>query len=259
MPSTRSRGAAGATAVSDGNFPTVEPEGEGSADPQLATEQGNMSAPKDLMDSEIVRLRASVTASRKLLDDLNSEIVEQVQIVNDAAGRNGPRAVLVRYTKVLESLFNDGDKLLNTFTESNNDLLLRLEMLLLRLEAANPDEYKRVEGVRNHLVGQAVPYKGMFRKLRVKHEGLLAILLEGEQSVTGSSVAAPAIAIPHSRKEYSFLKPTTINEDCSKRELTKFIKDARIWLNKTLTEDEKQEPGMVLAVIRSVLDSGWTE
>ena len=27
-----------------------------------------MSAPKDLMDGEIVRLRASVTASRKLLD-----------------------------------------------------------------------------------------------------------------------------------------------------------------------------------------------
>ena len=107
-------------------------------------------------------------------------------------------------------------------------------------------------------MGQAVPYKGMFRKLRVKHEGLLAILLEGEQSVT-ASVAAPAIAISHSRKEYSFLKPVMINEDCSKRELTKFIKDARTWLNKTLTEDEKQEPGMVLAVIRSVLDSGWTE
>ena len=154
--------------------------------------------------------------------------------------------------------FNDGDKLLNTFTESNNALLLRLEMLLLRLEGPNPEEYKRVEAVRNLLVGQAVPYKGMFRKLRVKHEGLLAILLEGEQSVT-APVAAPAIAMSHSRKEYNFLKPVMINEDCSKRELVKFIKDAKTWLNKTLTEDEKQEPGMVLAVIRSVLDSGWTE
>ena len=215
MPSTRSRGAAGAAAVSDGNFLTVEPEGEGSADSQLTTEQENMSAPKDLMDSEIVRLRASVTASRKLLDDLNSEIDEQVQVVNDAKGRNGPRALLVQYTKVLEGLFNDGDKLLNTFTESNNALLLRLEMLLLRLEGANPEEYKKVEAVRNLLVGQAVPYKGMFRKLRVKHEGLLAILLEGEQSVS-APVAAPAIAMSHSRKEYNFLKPVMINEDCSK-------------------------------------------
>ena len=77
MPTTRSpggAGAAGTAAVSDGNFPTVQPVGEESADPQLTTEQGNMNvAPKD---SKIVRLRASVTASRKLLDDLNSEVVE---------------------------------------------------------------------------------------------------------------------------------------------------------------------------------------
>ena len=107
MPSTtRARGKAGAAAVSDdGNFLAVEPEGEGSADHQLTTEQGNMSAPKDLMESEIVRLRASVTASRKLLDDLNSEVDEQVQIVNDAKGRNGPRALLVQYTKVFNGFF----------------------------------------------------------------------------------------------------------------------------------------------------------
>ena len=65
--------------------------------------------------------------------------------------------------------------------------------------------------------------------------------------------------VTHSRKEYSFLKPVMINEDCSKSELAKFINDARTWLNKTLTESEKLEPGMVLAVIRSVLDSGWTD
>ena len=131
-------------------------------------------------------------------------------------------------------------------------------MLLLRLEGVNPDEHKKVEAVRNNLVGQALPYKGMFRKLRLKHEGLLSILLEGHeaQSGTGSSIAAPAMAMPHSRKEYSFLKPVMINEDCTKHELTKFINDGRAWLNKTLTEDEKKEPGMVLAAMRSVLDSG---
>ena len=76
MPSTtRARGKAGAAAVSDdGNFLNVEPQVEVSADSQLTTEQGNMSASKDLMDSEIVRLRASIAASRKLLDDLKSEI-----------------------------------------------------------------------------------------------------------------------------------------------------------------------------------------
>ena len=107
MPSTRSRGGAGKTpagaeaaAGSDGNFLTVQPEGE-SADIELTTQQANMEnvAPKDLMDSEILRLRASVTASRKLLDDINSEVVEQVEIVTEAKGRNRPKAVLVQYPK----------------------------------------------------------------------------------------------------------------------------------------------------------------
>ena len=177
MPCTRSRGGAGRTPAgaavgSDGNFLTVQPEGE-SADIELTTQQAKMEnvVPKDLMDSEILRLRASVTASRKLLDDINSEIVEQVETVTEAKGRNGPKAVLVQYTKVLEGLFDKGDKLLNTFTESNGALLERLEMLLLllRLEGVNPDEHKKVEAVRNNLVGQALPYKGMFRKFCVKH------------------------------------------------------------------------------------------
>ena len=103
----------------------------------------------------------------------------------------------------------------------------------------------REEDIRNTFVGQAQSYTGMFRKLRVKHEDLLAILLESReaQSVT-AFIATPAML--HSRKEYSFLKPVMINEDCSKRELTKFINDGRTWLNKTLTEDEKKEPGIAV-------------
>ena len=87
---------------------------------------------------------------------------------------------------------------------------------------------------------------------------MLSILLEDEQGVVASVVTAPA-PVTYSRKEYNFLKPVMISEDCTKKELTKFINDARTWLNKTLTEPEKKEPGMVLAVIRSVLDSGWTD
>ena len=39
------------------------------------------STPKDRMDAEILRLRASVTASRKLLDDINGEVTDQAKIV----------------------------------------------------------------------------------------------------------------------------------------------------------------------------------
>ena len=78
------------------------------------------------MDSEILRLRASVTASRKLLDDINSEVTEQVEIVTAAQGRDGPKAVLVQYTKVLEDLFDKGDKLLATFTEKLNNITITI-------------------------------------------------------------------------------------------------------------------------------------
>ena len=64
------------------------------------------------------------------------------------AAKTKPKAVLVQYTKVLEDLFDKGDKLLATFTENNGTLLEKLEMLLLRLEGV-PDEHQRVEAVRN--------------------------------------------------------------------------------------------------------------
>ena len=114
--------------------------------------------PKDLLDSEVVRLRASLTASRKSLDDLKTEVLDQAEIVNGVRARNGPKALLNQYIKVLQSLLQDGDKLLNIFNEGNTSLLQRLEMLLLRLETSNPDEHKKVEAVRNNLVGQALPY-----------------------------------------------------------------------------------------------------
>ena len=159
----------------DGNF--HEPVDKISADHQLTIEQVNMNVPpKDLLDSEIVRLRASLTASRKSLDDLMSEIADQVDIIKQARGRNGPRAVWIQYTKILQTLLENGDKKLNSFTECTDLLLQRLEMLLLRLETSNPEEHKKVEMVRNNLVGNARLYKGMFRKLRVQYEDLLSVL-----------------------------------------------------------------------------------
>ena len=207
MPGTRSRGAGKTTAGvaadgSGGNFPAGQP-GDESAERELTSQQENMenSTLKDLMDAEILRLRASDTASRKKLDDICGEVADQVKVVT--AAKTKPKDILVQYTKVLEDLFDKGDKLLATFTENNGTLLEKLEMLLLRLEGV-PDEHQRVEAVRNTIVGQAQPYTGMFRKLRVQHENLLLILLESTeaQRVT-ASIAAPDML--HSRKEYSFL------------------------------------------------------
>ena len=228
---------------------------DGPAVDQLTVGQDAMSVlPTDLLDSEIVRLRASLTALRKSLDDVMSEIEDQVEVVKQARGRNVPREFLIQYTKVLQSLLTDGDKKLNSFTEGTDLLLQRLEMLILRLETTNPEEHKKVVIVRNNLVGNARPYKGIFRKMRVQHEELLSVLTEEENSTVASSVAVPPVLAPN-RKEFSFLKPAIISGDCTKRELKKFIDDTRTWLNKTLTQTEREEPGMIMAVIKSVIDS----
>ena len=135
MPSTtRSRGGAGVAAASEatsdvhhGNFQLFEPADEISAEDQLASEQAGMSCPlKDLLDGEIVRLRASLTASRKSLDDLKTEVLDQAETVQGVRARNGPKALLNQYIKVLQGLLQDGDKLLNTFDEGNTSFLQRL-------------------------------------------------------------------------------------------------------------------------------------
>ena len=214
--------------------------------------------PSDLLDGEIVKLRSSCTASRKYLDDVKEEIDEQVQVIVQAKARDVAKPVLIRYTRVLETLLADGDKKLNIFTGETDALLQRLEMLILRLENTNPPEHARVVIVRNKLVGDAKPYKGFFRKMRVQHEELLSVLTEEENIAVVSAPAAPPV-VSHSRKEFSFLKPAIINGDCTKRELKKFLDDTETWLNKTLTQSEREEPGMVLAVIKSVLDSDWAD
>ena len=117
--------------------------------------------------------------------------------------RNVAKPVLIRYTRVLESLLADGDKKLNIFTEETDSLLHRLEMLILRLENTNPAEHARVVIVRNKLVGDAKLYKGIFRKMRVQHEDLLCVLTEEENSAAAFSVPAPPV-VSHSRKEFSF-------------------------------------------------------
>ena len=122
MLGTRSRDAgktpAGVAADgSGGNLPAGQP-GDESAERELTSQQENM-GPQDLMDADILRLRASLVASMKLMDDINGEVTDQGNAVIAVKGRNGPRAVLVQYTKVLEDLFDKGDKLLATFTENN--------------------------------------------------------------------------------------------------------------------------------------------
>ena len=144
----------------NGNF-HVEDElsVEDPADSQLLVEQDTMSVlPLNMLDGEIVKLRSSFITNRKFLDDVKDDIQEQVEVINQAKARIAPKPVIIRYTKLLDSLLDDGDKKLNTFTEQTDALLHRMEILLLKLENSDPHEHARVVLVRNKLVGDSKPY-----------------------------------------------------------------------------------------------------
>ena len=58
--------------------------------------------PKDLQDGDVLRLRAAVTASRKLVDDVSLEINDQVNIIKVAKGNEStPKEVTAQYTQLL--------------------------------------------------------------------------------------------------------------------------------------------------------------
>ena len=82
-------------------------------------------------------------------------------------------------------------------------------------------------------------------------QDLFSCLLSTQAPV---ATAAPTV-VSHARKEYSFLKPSMVHGDCDKKELTKFINEARIWLNKTITEEERKEEGMIYASLWNMLDT----
>ena len=53
--------------------------------------------------------------------------------------------------------------------------------------------------------------------------------------------------------EYGFLKPSMIHGGCTKKELLKSIGEGKIWLEKSITEEEKK------ALIKNVLDPEWDQ
>ena len=86
MPGTRREGkASGGSATSDGKSQAENPAGT-SSDIDVIAQDGDMeeSHSKDLQDGAVLRLRAGVTASRKLIDDVSLEISDQVDIIKVA-------------------------------------------------------------------------------------------------------------------------------------------------------------------------------
>ena len=113
--------------------------------------------------------------------------------------------------------------LLTSFNTKNGSLLEKLELLLLRFETSDPEQHSKVKSIREKLVGEAHPYRGQFRKVKIEHEELLSGLWGTQSSAGAAGTSSAPVVLPHSRKEYAFLKPIMVHEGCTKRELNKFI------------------------------------
>ena len=81
---------------------------------------------------------------------------------------------------------------------------------MLKSEFDDTEQHGKVESLRNRLVGESHPYKGLFRKKRVEYQHLLSCLFTSQSSAVASTVVAHSV----SRKEYGYLKPGMIHGDC---------------------------------------------
>ena len=61
------------------------------------------------------------------------------------------------------------------------------------------------------------------------------------------------------RKEYGYLKPGTIHGDYDKKELLKFISEGMIWLEKSLTEEDKKDNRIIWALVKNIINPEWDQ
>ena len=156
------------------------------------------------------------------------------------------------YSTQLKSLIDKGEALLDNFESKNNTLVTKLDYLSFLFEG-EPDKKAPVDDLRYATVATFSPYKGKFRKIRVDNKHLLSCLFSSEPT---SAPDAPAVV---SRKDYNYLKPSILAGDCTRRELTKFSSECKMWLEKSLTPEDRADNRLVFASIRNVIDNEWDQ
>ena len=114
-----------------------------------------------------------------------------------------------------------------------------------------PENLSKAELLRNTMIGEFS--QGLFRKQRSENKHLLACLF------TSEPVQTPVVTQNFGRKDYSYLKPHMIVADCTKRELNKFKTECRMWLEKTLSDEDRRDKRLIYASIKSVIDPEWDE
>merc|ERR1711888_115776 len=156
-------------------------------------------------------------------------------------------------------LLVQGNNQLEAFTEKQNSLNIQLDYLSLCYED-QPTLKEPVDVLKNKVRSVFSPYKGRFQEKRDKNNHLLGSLYSAEGGVPSAmSLPPPTTMVTHQRKDYSYLKPAILSSDCTRRELLKFSSKCNIWLEKSLSADDRSDTRLVWASVRAVIDDEWTE
>ena len=107
-----------------------------------------------------------------------------------------------------------------------------------------------VDTLRNKVRSVFSPYKGRFQDKRTENGHLLSCLFSSEATAPPATILPPPTTmVSHQRKDYSYLKPGILSSDCTRRELSKFSSECSIWLEKSLSAEDRADTRLVWASI----------
>ena len=167
-----------------------------------------------------------------------------------------PKKMLHNYSTRLDAALTKGDSLVGTLETIHDQLINKLDLLSMTYED-QPALKDPVDAQRNKVRSVFSPYKGAFTEKRRINEHLLSCLFS--ETPSPNPVPAPSTIIMPQRRDYGYLKPGILSSECTRRELVKFSEACQIWLEKSLSAEDRADTRLVWASIRSVLDEEWTE
>ena len=201
-------------------------------------------------------LRAQFKAHHKIMDQKSQEVDAQIINVQKAKDDGMPKEMLRKYSGKLDAVITESEEKLKQFSLIQQELNTQLEYLSM-LNDDDPNARQPVEAMQERVKSQFSPFKSRFATKREESRHLLEILFEPEQPV--QQVLPQSNTLVNQRKDYSYLRPRTLNFDCTKKELAKFITDSKVWISKALSEEDQSDPRLVWASVRSAVDEEWAD
>ena len=215
---------------------------------------------QSIKDPKILMLRSEFNSAHKQCDEKYKEVEEQIKLIEQAKQDSTiPKAMIHSYSETLAALLSQGNVILEKFTKIRDSLNTQLNYLSL-LQEDQPELKAPIDAQIEKVRSTFSPYKGKFKNKGEQNKHLLTCLFSTETAAPPAPVQTQSTTtIGNQRKDYSYLKPTILSSDCTRRELSKFFSECSIWIEKSLTPEDREDTRLVWASVRAVLDGEWTE